>query len=107
MVEVTSTLKIEAAGSFEMLQTAYHCTQYHNPEDPKPKYKYSLHNWFPEYGIDKMLMCGSPTTSRDDTVDDKVYYEVMTLSCNCMWVVELLHISDIKRSFKTYTCSVN
>lgn len=104
MVEVTSTLKTEAAGSFEMLGTAYHCIQYHNPEDLKPKYKYSLHNWFSEYGIDKMFMCISPTTSRADTVDDKVCYEVMTL---CMWVVKLLHISDIKRSFKTYTCSVN
>jgi hypothetical protein len=33
MVEVSSTLKIEAADSFEMLEIAYKCTQYHNPED--------------------------------------------------------------------------
>jgi hypothetical protein len=33
MVEVTSTLEIEAVGSYEMLETAYQCTWYHNPED--------------------------------------------------------------------------
>jgi hypothetical protein len=33
MVEVTSTLKIKAADSFEILETAYQCTQYDNPED--------------------------------------------------------------------------
>jgi hypothetical protein len=88
MAEVISDLKIEAADCFEMLETAYQCTQYHNPEDER--YKCSLRNWFPEYDIDKMFMCGLPTTSRSHTIDDKVCYEVMTLSCNCMWVLELL-----------------